>query len=337
MCKMMDRMELVSLKVSIDDLQIHETYNRIYNTDTDISNIIEVLKENKKDYNAIIVDTNNNVLFGIDTWRAFKQLNKDGEKGFKKIKVNVVECSNKDEVILEMIKRHDYTNCSKDEICKAVYMYYESYRKAYPKGHDMYLTGKQLLPYLPNIFSIKKDDSNNLLSAKSYEEYILVGRKMWELEEQGKIDDLECLYILLNNISVSTIRHNGFVNQIDSWTDEDRAEIRKNFSCKGEFYRRIHRINSKHKSNEEITVDEPKSIKELIADLHDEERDRSLNDIDLAYVSFDNVRSAINSIKNTIEEEGDKPKITIESKQIACQIIDELKIFADYITDYFEL
>ena len=334
---MMDRMELVSLKVSIDDLQIHESYNRIYNTDTDISNIVEVLKENKKDYNAIIVDTNNNILFGIDTWRAFKQLNKDGEKGFKKIKVNVVQCSNEDEVILEMITRHDYTNCSKEELCRAVYVYYESYRKAYPQGNDKYLTAKQLLPCMPEIFHIKKEDGKGEISSAVYEHWIAVGRKMWLLEEQERIEDLECLYILINNISVGTIKKSGTLAKIDSWTDEDRAEIRKNFSCKGEFYRRLHRINSKHKANEETIVDEPKSIKELIADLHDEERDRSLNDVDLAYVSFDNVRSAINSIKNTIEEEGDKPKITIESKQIACQIIDELRQFADYITNYFEL
>ena len=324
------------MKLPIDEIQIPDIYERIYNK-RDISELINALTEDKNDYTPIVVDTNNNVIAGIDTVRAFAQLHNNGVKGFEKIKATKHYCSNDDEIIVEIIKNYDHRDCSKEELCKAVYMYYESYRKAYPQGNDKYLTAKRLLPCMPEIFHIKKEDGKGEISSAVYEHWIAVGRKMWLLEEQERIEDLECLYILINNISVGTIKKSGTLAKIDSWTDEDRAEIRKNFSCKGEFYRRLHRINSKHKANEETIVDEPKSIKELIADLHDEERDRSLNDVDLAYVSFDNVRSAINSIKNTIEEEGDKPKITIESKQIACQIIDELRQFADYITNYFEL
>jgi hypothetical protein len=215
-------------------------------------------------------------------------------------------------------------------------MYYESYRKAYPKGHDMYLTGKQLLPYLPNIFAIKKEESKGLLSGKCYEDYIMTGRKIWELEEQGRIEDLECLYVLLNNVSVSTIRHNGFLTQIDTWTDEIRDDIRKSYASKGEFYRRIHRINQKCTNVANNSPQETKSIQDYIDDLHDEERDRSLNDVDLAHVVIDNIRSAFISVKNTVEEE-QKPRITIQSKQIACQAIDELKQIMEYITSYFEL
>ena len=325
------------MKLPIDEIQIPDIYERIYD-ERDISELINALTEDKNDYTPIVVDTNNNVIAGIDTVRAFAQLHNDGAKGFGKIKATKCNCSNDDEVIVEIIKHYDHRDCSKEELCKAVYVYYESYRKAYPKGHDMYLTGKQLLPYLPNIFSIKKDDSNSLLCAKCYEDYILVGRKMWELEEQGRIDDLECLYILLNNISVSTIRRNGFVNQIDLWSDKEREEIRKQYSCKGEFYRRIHRISQRCTtiSENDSSTQEAKTLQDYIDDLHDEERDRSLNDIDLARLSIDNIRSAILSVSNTIEEES-KPKITIQSKQIACQLLDEIKQFANYINDYFEL
>lgn len=323
------------MKLPIDEIQIPNIYERIYN-ERDISELINALTEDKNDYTPIVIDTNNNVIAGVDTVRAFAQLHDNGVKGFEKIKATKHDCSNDDEIIVEIIKNYNYRDCSKDEICKAVYMYYESYRKAYPKGHDMYLTGKQLLPYLPSIFAIKKEESKGLLSGKCYEDYIMTGRKIWELEEQGRIEDLECLYVLLNNVSVSTVRHNGFLNQIDTWTDEIRDDIRKSYASKGEFYRRIHRINQKCTNIANNSPQETKSIQDYIDDLHDEERDRSLNDVDLAHVVIDNIRSAFISVKNTVEEE-QKPRITIQSKQIACQVIDELKQIMEYITSYFEL
>lgn len=324
------------MKLSIDEIQIPNVYERIYN-ERDISNIVNNLVDDKNDYLPIIVDNNNNVIVGVDTVRAFKQLRSDGVKGFKKIKAVRREYSSDDEAIAEMIKNYNHKDCSKDELCKAIYVYYESYRKAYPQGSDKYLTSKELLPFLPEIFGVKKEKEKGLLSGKCYDDYVMVGKKMWELEEQNHVENLECLYILVNEFSISTIRHNGILNQIDLWTDKEREEIRKEYSCKGEFYRRIHRISQRYtETNDDNVTQNSKTLREYIEDLHDEERDRSLNDVDLARIAIENVRSAFVSVNNTIREES-KPKITIVSKQIACQLLDELKIFADYITDYFEL
>lgn len=334
MCKLM-RKERFIMQMQVKDLKPYEAYNRIYSSQNDVSELAELIRNNTDSYIPIVIDEDRNIIVGIDTWRALKQISPDGT-----ISVRVCEqsFSSEDEKVLTMIQNYNHKGASTEELCRATYAYYESYRKCYSKGHELYLTSKQLYAILPKIFKIKKtSDPTKALSGKCYEDYISVGRKIHELEEQNEYDNLECLLIQLENISPLTMRHDGLLSQIYEWTDEIRAEIRKLGREKGISVNVISRIVKEKKiqktdSSDKTTVtNEPIDV---VADLWDEERDRSMNSYDLLNNTYETIASCYNSVRSMIEYESET-EVTPKAREKGYEVLCLLGEITEYITKRF--
>lgn len=339
MRKLIQRMEMNIMKIAVDEVK-SDLYNSIYRSNNDISALVETLRQDPNNSSCmIIVDDDNNIICGVDVWRAYKQLDNEGIQGFSKIKAAKQSYKN-DENIVAMIENHDHSHSSNEELCRATYAYYESYRRCYEKGHEFYLTGKQLYKILPSIFEIKQvSDRTKNLSWSCYEDYISVGRKIHELEEQNDYDNLECLMILLENNSPLSMRHDGLLSQISEWTDEIRAEIRKTGRESGVSKGIIKRIAKKksaqisNSSVETSNTDEPINV---VADLWDEERDRSMNSFDLLDSAYNTIESCWNGVKSIIEYESET-EMTTEARERGYEVLSLLEEMTKYVTERFSL
>ena len=328
------------MKIAVDEVK-SDLYESIYGNNSDISSLVESLKQDHNNLSCeIIIDDNNNIICGVDIWRACKQLNNEGFAGFSKIKAARQSFDSYDTTILTMIEKHDHSNSSNEELCRATFAYYESYRKCYEKGHEKYLTGKQLYKIMPKIFEIKQtSDSKKMLGGSCYEDYIRVGRIIHELEEQGNYENLECLLIQLDNISPLTMRHDGLISNINEWTDEFRAKIRKAGRENGTSKNVVSRIAKKKaaqrvaNSGKEIGAKEPVDV---VADLWDEERDRSMDSLDLLLNAYSMIESCYNSVKSMIEYEPET-EITQEAREQGHQVLSLLDEMTKYVTERFSL
>ena len=293
-----------SMKIAVDSIK-SDLYDSIYKDSLDISNAVESIRANDGNVSplTIVVDNNNNLISGVDIWKAYKQLSDEGFPGVSEIKVTKKKFNNDDEATMAIIKSHDHTNSSTEDLCRATYAYYESYRKCYTKGHELYLTSKELFKILPKLFGIKRaDDPKKSLSGKSYEDYISVGRKIHELEMQNDYDNLECLLIQLNNVAPSTIRKD-VLSQISEWTDEIRAEIRRIGREKGVSKNVVGRIAKKKAMQQPNTSNETTDINkpiDVVADLWDEERDRTMSSYVLLNSAYESISNCFRSVKYVI-------------------------------------
>ena len=327
MCKLM-RKERFIMQMQAKDLKPYEAYNRIYSSQNDVSELSELIRNNTDSYIPIVIDEDRNIIVGIDTWRALKQISPDGT-----ISVRVCEqsFSSEDEKVLTMIQNYNHKGASNEELCRATYAYYESYRRCYSKGHELYLTSKQLYAILPKIFKIKKtSDPTKALSGKCYEDYISVGRKIHELEEQNEYDNLECLLIQLENISPLTMRHDGLLSQIYEWTDEIRAEIRKNASNKEKYYKKFH----KNVSSKSDNIHKDVTKEEAMANLYDD-NEKVIDDDTMIKMVYMDIYSLYESLKMRIGK--DYNNISNNGRQLGYEALDTLSQIDKFIRSQFGL
>ena len=320
-----------SMKIAVDSIK-SDLYDSIYKDSLDISNAVESIRANDGNVSplTIVVYNNNNLISGVDICKAYKQLSDEGFPGVSEIKVTKKKFNNDDEATMAIIKSHDHTNSSTEDLCRATYAYYESYRKCYTKGHELYLTSKELFKILPKLFGIKRsDDPKKSLSGKSYEDYISVGRKIHELEMQNDYDNLECLLIQLSNVAPSTIRKD-VLSQISEWTDEIRAEIRKNSSDSKKYFRRYHANKS---TNAEVTH-KGVTKEEAMANLYDDSKKVIADDTMIKMVYMD-----VCSLYETLQMRIDKDYTNISDNgiQLGYEALDTLSQIDKFIRSQFGL
>lgn len=320
------------MQTQVDSLKPLEVYNKVYSLQSDISEIVKRLQNNPNDYAPPVVDENNNIVVGVDTWRAFAQL------GIDSIRVSKQPFKSENEKILTMIVGCDNTNRAKEECCRAVFMYCKAYSELFPQGTEGYKPLKKLFEDLPSIFKIKSCDSTQktrLLKARGYADYYYTGSKLFELEEQDKIDDLACLLIELDRFSPTYLRDNKVLSQVDSWTDENREQIRQMGRESGVSMRRFYDLN--RKIQDKPKQKEPaQSLTSLIADLHDENVDRSMDSLSVASTVYSNFATTFRNMRNMIESENNQT-IGIEAKQKCYELFDLFEDIKKYISNQFRL
>ena len=321
------------MQVRVDSLKPLEIYSKIYNLQSDISEVVERLQNNPNDYAPPVVDENCNVIVGIDVWRAFTQI------GIDTIRVSKQPFKSENEKILTMIVGCDHTNRSKEEYCRAVSMYCKTYSELFPQGSEGYKPIKKLYGDLPSIFKIQSRDpgKSKSLSACGYSDYQYVGNKIFELEEQSRIDDLACLLIELEQFAPSYLRDNKILSQVDSWTDEDREQIRQMGRESGVSMRRFYDLNRKIQDKPKSKQKEPvQNLTSLIADLHDEEQDRSMDSLDVANMVYNNFATTFRNMRNMVDNEN-KGGISYEAKQKCYELFDLFEDIKQYISNQFRL
>jgi hypothetical protein len=301
---------------------------------SDISEVVERLQNNSNDYAPPVVDENCNIVVGVDVWRAFTQI------GIETIRVSRQPFRSENEKILTMIVGCDHVNRSKEEYCRAVSMYCKTYSELFPQGSEGYKPLKKLYGNLPSIFKIKSCDPANktrLLGAGSYADYYYTGNKLFELEEQERIDDLACLMIELERFSPTYLRDNKVLLQVDSWTDEDREQIRQMGRKSGVSMRRFYDLNRKIQDKPKSKHKEPtQSLTSLIADLHDENVDRSMDSLSVAGTVYSNFATTFRNMRNMIESESNQI-ISVEAKQKCYELFDLFEDIKKYISNQFKL
>ena len=320
------------MQMQVDSLKPLEIYGKIYNLQSDISEVVERLQNNPNDYAPPVVDENCNIVVGVDVWRTFAQL------GIDTIRVSRQPFKSENEKILTMIVGCDYTNRSKEEYCRAVSMYCKAYSELFPQGSEGYKPLKKLYGDLPSIFKIKSCDpasKTRLLGAGSYADYYYTGNKLFELEEQDRIDDLACLLIELERFSPTYLRDNKVLLQVDSWTDEDREQIRQMGRESGVSMRRFYDLNRKIQDKPK-QKESTQSLTSLIADLHDEEQDRSMDSLDVANMVYSNFATTFRNMRNMVDNEN-KGGISYEAKQKCYELFDLFEEIKQYISNQFRL
>ena len=319
------------MQMQVDSLKPLEIYSKIYNLQSDISEVVERLQNNPNDYAPPVVDENCNIVVGIDVWRAFTQI------GIDTIRVSKQPFKSENEKILTMIVGCDHTNRSKEEYCRAVSVYCKVYSELFPQGSEGYKPIKKLYGDLPSIFKIQSCDPGKTksLSACGYSDYQYVGNKIFELEEQGRIDDLACLLIELEQFAPSYLRDNKILSQVDSWTDEDREQIRKMGRESGVSMRRFYDLNRKIQDKPK-SKEPTQSLTSLIADLHDENVDRSMDSLSVAGTVYSNFATTFRNMRNMIESENNQT-ISIEAKQKCYELFDLFEDIKKYISNQFKL
>lgn len=321
------------MQTQVDNLKPLEVYNKVYSLQSDISEIVERLQNNPNDYAPPMVDENNNIVVGVDTWRAFAQL------GIDSIRVSKQSFKSENEKILTMIVGCDNTNRSKEEYCRAVSMYCKTYSELFPQGSEGYKPIKKLYGDLPSIFKIQSRDpgKSKSLSACGYSDYQYVGNKIFELEEQNRIDDLACLLIELEQFAPSYLRNNKILSQVDSWTDEDREQIRQMGRENGVSMRRFYDLNRKIQDKPKSKQKEPvQNLTSLIADLHDENVDRSMDSLSVAGTVYSNFATTFRNMRNMVESESNQT-ISVEAKQKCYELFDLFEDIKKYISNQFKL
>ena len=296
------------MQTQVDNLKPLEVYNKVYSLQGDISEIVERLQNNPNDYAPPVVDENNNIVVGIDTWRAFAQL------GIDNIKVSKQPFKSENEKILTMIVGCDHTNRSKEEYCRAVSMYCKAYSELFPQGSEGYKPIKKLYGDLPSIFKIQSCDPGKTksLSACGYSDYQYVGNKIFELEEQNRIDDLTCLLIELEQFAPSYLRDNKILSQVDSWTDEDREQIRQMGRESGVSMRRFYDLNRKIQDKPKQKETVGSSRKEVLDNLYNDDPNRKSSADSKAatvygtlYQAYDTLQLLITENYKDITDEGE--------------------------------
>ena len=334
MCKLLKGGRF-TMQMRVDTLKPFEIYGKIYDLQSDISELVEHLRDNPNDYAPLIVDENYNIVVGVDIWRAFNQLVSEGKECA--VRVSKQPFNSENEKILTMIRGCDNSNRTKEEYCRAVSLYCKIYSELFPQGSEGYKPIKKLYGDLPSIFKIQSCDPGKLkvLSACGYADYQYVGNKIFELEEQGRIDDLACLLIELEQFAPSYLRDNKILSQVDSWTDEDREQIRKCGRDSGISMRRLYDLN--RKVGDKPKPKEPtQSLTSLIADLHDEEQDRSMNSLDVASMVYNNFATTYRNMRNMVDNEH-KGGASYEAKQKCYELFDLFDDIKQYISNQFRL
>ena len=336
MCKLLKGGRF-TMQMRVDTLKPFEIYSKVYDLQSDISELVEHLRSNPNDYAPLIVDESYNIVVGIDVWRAFSQLISEGIEC--SVRVSKQPFNSENEKILTMIRGCDNSNRTKEEYCRAVSMYCKVYTELFPQGSEGYKPIKKLYGDLPSIFKIKSCDPGKLksLSACGYADYQYAGNKIFELEEQGRIDDLACLLIELEQFAPSYLRNNKILSQVDSWTDEDREQIRKCGRDSGISMRKLYNFNRKVQDKpKQKPTEKTQSLDSLIADLHDKSVDRSMDSLSVAGTVYSNFATTFRNMRNMIESENNQT-ISIEAKQKCYELFDLFEDIKKYISNQFKL
>jgi HPt (histidine-containing phosphotransfer) domain-containing protein len=155
------------------------------------------------------------------------------------------------------------------------------------------------------------------------------------LEEQGRIDDLACLLIELEQFAPSYLRDNKILSQVDSWTDEDREQIHQIGRESGVSMRRFYDLNRKIQDKPK-QKESTQSLTSLIADLHDENVDRSMDSLSVAGTVYSNFATTFRNMRNMVESESNQT-ISVEAKQKCYELFDLFEDIKKYISNQFRL
>ena len=311
MCKLLKGGRF-TMQMRVDTLKPFEIYGKIYDLQSDISELVEHLRNNPNDYAPLIVDESYNIVVGIDVWRAFSQLISEGVEC--SVRVSKQPFNSENEKILTMIRGCDNSNRTKEEYCRGVSLYCKTYSELFPQGSEGYKPIKKLYGDLLTIFKIKSCDPGKSkgLSACGYADYQYVGNKIFELEEQNRIDDLTCLLIELEQFAPSYLRDNKILSQVDSWTDEDREQIRQIGRESGVSMRRFYDLNRKIQDKPKQKETVGSSRKEVLDNLYNDDPNRKSSADSKAatvygtlYQAYDTLQLLITENYKDITDEGE--------------------------------
>lgn len=167
----------------------------------------------------------------------------------------------------------------------------------------------------------------NLRSGHEVDRVVKSIRKIDELKEQGRHMDAELIKMVLNNNSPSAAAE--LSANIDKISEDDKQAIReKKISANkviekitGRAAKRRKTIIEHNNSNELKML----SVEEIVADLKDENKDRSLTQYQIALTIQSNIKQLVYAFETVRDEKLFNESMDRQSKEICVEALNQLK------------
>lgn len=329
--------EMKKVKKSIEKLKPYPKNEEIYGSNEPIADLVEQIRQ-RGIVTTLTINEDDVILSGNRRWKACNQLLKEGDSRFSEVDCEV-RCFESEEDELEYLILCNYTReKTMEQKAREAQMLLEVERIRAEKrklaglkqNHDEN-TDMAESPQREDVGTSRDIVAEKLQmkSGREVDRVVKSVKKIDELKMQGREKDSEVIRNVLNKNSASTAE--SLAANIDKISNEDKQAILEGRKSANRVVDEITGKAAKRKAKSQEkqlgSLENPiiLSTKEIIADLHDTERDRSCTSIQIALMIESNVKTLVGAFDMIRHEKHYNDKMDDESREICEKSLNQLK------------